>query len=312
MDYPLVSILIPAHNHAQFVEQSLNSALVDPYPNKELVIIDDGSADGTDEKIAGWVAKHAGSIAIEYHRRGNRGVSATLNELAARAKGEFLRFNASDDYILPGGVHAQVEYLQNHPGKLVVIGDSLVINENGDVLFKSGMVDLYGVNKANYCSDDGIRRQIISKWAGGPGPMLRKRAFESLGGWNEDLRIEDWDFFLRLVAIDALGFVDMNICTYRLHSNNTSRTDVVTRRISNLNDLAASAHRNIANFEGPYRVWLKAQCQLIAAKIAFLKRQPFAVAVNMFGFISLKVLARFKMICFTRERPTHVAGIGPL
>lgn len=295
MEFPLVSILIPAYNHALFVEECLDRVLRDPYPNKELIIVDDGSTDGTADKIAAWVARHSDSIPIDYRRRENRGVSATLNELASTAKGEFLRLNASDDYILPGGLRSQVEYLLAHPRKLAVIGDSIVIDEKGETLFESGMVGLRGVNKEHYCSDAGIRREIISRWAlGGPVQMIRKQTFELIGGWSEDLRIEDWDFFLRLVAIDGLGFIDFRVCAYRLHGKNTSRTQDVMERISNLGDAAKTAHKHIKLFEEPYKSRLRAQCYLIAAKIAYLKRQPVAVAVNMGRFVLMRVLARLK------------------
>jgi hypothetical protein len=55
-----------------------------------------------------------------------------LNELAARANGEFLRLGASDDYLLPGGLDAQVRYLLSHPGKGAVIGDSVVVDQDGN------------------------------------------------------------------------------------------------------------------------------------------------------------------------------------
>ena len=80
---PLVSVLIPAFNHERFVQRCLDSVLEDPYPAKELIIIDDGSTDSTGERIAEWVVQHSGELPIEYVRRNNRGIAATLNELAA-------------------------------------------------------------------------------------------------------------------------------------------------------------------------------------------------------------------------------------
>ncbi len=96
-EMPLVSVLIPAFNHERFVQRCLDSVLEDPYPTKELIIIDDGSTDKTAERIADWVATHCMDLPIEYVRRENRGIAATLNELVARASGEFLRPGASDD-----------------------------------------------------------------------------------------------------------------------------------------------------------------------------------------------------------------------
>ncbi|HUB90970.1 MAG TPA: glycosyltransferase family 2 protein, partial [Dyella sp.] len=95
---PLVSVLIPAYNHERFVERCLDSVLEDPYPAKEVVIIDDGSVDRTGERIAQWAARYGDRLRVEYVRHEeNRGIAASLNELAARARGEFLRLGASDD-----------------------------------------------------------------------------------------------------------------------------------------------------------------------------------------------------------------------
>ena len=60
--WPLVSVLIPAFNHARFVQRCLDSVLEDPYPSKEIVIIDDGSSDDTGEQIAAWIALHGLSL----------------------------------------------------------------------------------------------------------------------------------------------------------------------------------------------------------------------------------------------------------
>jgi glycosyltransferase involved in cell wall biosynthesis len=289
-EHPLVSVLIPAYNHDQFVEQCLRSALEEPYPNKELIVIDDGSTDGTAKTISAWIARHCASIPIDFTSRANKGVSATLNELASRAKGQFLRLGASDDYLLPGGLRAQVEYLLANPRKLAVIGDSVVVGERGETLYQSAMTDLHRVKKSAYLSDRGIRRQVIRKWAvGGPVPMIRKEAFEFLDGWSEDLRIEDWDFFLRLVARDALGFIDVKVGCYRVHSRNTCRTDDIAARLANLGDAARTAQRHIGRFDEPCRTLLVAQHNLIAAKIAFLQKKPLAVAANMMRFMFLSL-----------------------
>lgn len=295
MEFPLVSILVPAYNHVHFIEECLDRVLAEPYPNKELVIIDDGSSDGTDDKIAAWVEKHSGFLDIDYSRRENRGISATLNELASRAKGEFLKLNSSDDYLLSGGVRAQIEYLLAHPYKLAVLSDYVVIDENGEVLHSSGLVGLHGVNKSNYVTDEGVRREVISRWAfGGPVFMLRKQGLSVIGGWDERLRFEDWDFFLRLAAIDTVGFIDVKVCAYRLHSNNTCRTDDTEMRVANLEDAAATAYRHFALFKGSSRSRLEAQRFLIVAKIAYLRRKPFSVIVSMVRFLCLRVITGFR------------------
>jgi glycosyltransferase involved in cell wall biosynthesis len=297
---PLVSVLIPAFNHERFVQRCLDSVLEDPYPSKEIVIIDDGSTDRTAERIADWVARHGDELRVEFVRRENKGVAATLNELAVRARGEFFRLGASDDYLLPGGLDAQVRYLQAHPRKGAVIGDSVVVDRDGKKLHESGMCDLHGANKRLYRSDDGIRRAVIGQWAiGGPVTLIRKSALDTVARWSEGLRIDDWDLFLRLAARDALGFIDVSVCAYRLHDTNLSKTRHTMTRVVNLIESQHVALRRVELFDEPYRSLLRAQSHLIGAKISFLQRQPWPLLVHMTAYLSLMLLSK------TRFVPAH-------
>jgi glycosyltransferase involved in cell wall biosynthesis len=292
---PLVSVLIPAFNHERFVQRCLDSVLEDPYPAKELIIIDDGSTDKTGERIADWVATHCMDLPIEYVRRDNRGIAATLNELVARASGEFLRPGASDDYLLPGGLDAQICYLLAHPDKGAVIGDSIVIDQDGNKLHDSGMRDLHGADKSLYRSDDGIRRAVISQWAiGGPVALMRRSALDTVDRWSEGLRIEDWDLFLRLAARDALGFIDVSVCAYRIHSSNLSKTRHAATRVINLVESRQVAIRRACLFGEPYRTLLRAQSHYIGAKISFLQRQWGALALHMLAYLSLMILSKVR------------------
>jgi glycosyltransferase involved in cell wall biosynthesis len=303
---PLVSVLIPAFNHERFVQQCLDSVLRDPYPAKELIIIDDGSTDATGERIADWVATHCMELPIEYVRRENRGIAATLNELVARASGEFLRPGASDDYLLPGGLDAQVRYLLAHPCKGAVIGDSVVVDQDGNKLHDSGMCGLHGANKDLYRSDDGIRRAIISQWAiGGPVALIRKSALDTVDRWSEGLRIEDWDLFLRLAACDALGFVDVSVCAYRLHGSNLSKTRHAATRMINLDESRHVALRRVGLFGEPYRTLLRAQSHYIGAKISFLQRRLFPLLLHLAAYLWLVVVSKL------RPATAHPGGGAP-
>jgi glycosyltransferase involved in cell wall biosynthesis len=303
---PLVSVLIPAFNHEGFVERCLDSVLEDPYPAKEIVIIDDGSTDHTAERIAHWVAVHGGEIAVEFVRRENRGIAATLNELAARSHGEFLRIGASDDYLLPGGLEAQVRYLMSHRHKGAVIGDSIVIDGDGNRLYDSGMCDLHGADKRLYDSSDGIRRAVIGHWAiGGPVTLLRKSVLETVARWTEGLRIDDWDMFLRLAARDALGFIDVTVCAYRLHGANFSKTRHIATRIVNLAESREVAMSRLCLFDEPYRTLLRAQAQYIGAKIAFLQKRHSRVALHLAAYVSLLALSKLRL----RTAHRHAEGV---
>ncbi len=293
--WPLVSVLIPAYNHAHFVQRCLDSVLEDPYPCKEIVIIDDGSSDATGEKIAQWIATHGHRLPVQFVQRDNRGVAATLNELALRARGDYLRIVASDDYLIPGGIKVQVGYLKRNPSKLAVIGDACVVDREGRRLHESAMRDLHRVNKKLYLSENGIRRAVISNWAvSGAVLMLRRNAFDAGMIWDETLRIEDWDLFLRLVARDALAFMDVTVCAYRLHGENVSKTRETNKRLSNLGEFGVVAERSAAMFNDSEYWLLRAQSSLITAKIAFLKKKYFKVLTHISIYCARSMMALSK------------------
>ncbi|GAA0920386.1 glycosyltransferase [Luteibacter anthropi] len=297
---PLVSILIPARNHERFVQRCLDSVLEDAYPAKELVIIDDGSVDGTPARIASWVERHRNALPITFLKRENRGVAATLNELASLARGEFLRLGASDDYLLPGGTEKLVRYLQSHPWKSAVIGDSVVVDRYDNRLYASGMCELHGAEKHVYATDQGIRRAVISRWAiGGPVTLLRRHVPAQVAGWTEDLRIDDWDFFLRLVARDALGFADVPVCAYRLHDANQSKTRHLATRIAHLKESQGVAERRLALFDGADRQLLQAQAHYIAAKIAYLGREPVSLGAHLLAYAALRGMSAMRRLALS-------------
>ncbi|MGX4770620.1 glycosyltransferase family 2 protein [Bradyrhizobium guangdongense] len=290
--FPLVSFLIPAYNHERFIEKCLDSVLHDKYANKQLVIVNDGSRDRTAQIISGWIAKHKSSLDIRYVDRENKGIAATLNELTVMASGDYLRLGASDDYFLAEGTNALVDYLEANPAKLAVVGDSIVVDDLDRTVHDSAMVGLFHVDKARYLTDEGIRREIICRWAiGGPVPLLRKKGLDAAQGWNENLLIDDWDFFLRLSALDVIGFVDVKVGAYRVHGSNTSKTKDTARRIANLRNMAEAVSRNLALFDGRYRIMLKAQGRLIAAKIAYLENRYAKSAWNVLMFGGLRAAA---------------------
>lgn len=292
---PLVSYIVPAYNHEQYVQCCLDSILADTYPNKEIIIIDDGSTDNTAEVIGRWVSVNSDKIKVIYKSRPNKGLTATINELTQLASGEFLRLGASDDYFISGGSQKLVDYLISAPNKLAVIGDSIVVDECGKLVHESGMADLHRANKEKYLSEEGIVSAVITNWAvAGPVPMVRKSYVVCGERWDEGLRIDDWDFFLRIAAQRGLGFIDERVCAYRVHSTNTCRTQDVESRVMNLRESGRVAKRHVDRFHGADRRMIQAQCYLIDAKISFLERRWFKTAFFMTSYLTFSIAGRLQ------------------
>ncbi len=219
----IISILIPAYNHQNYVEETLDSILHDSFKNKEIVIINDGSTDNTDKVITSWIEKHSKEINITYKSRENRGLTKTLNELLSLSNGSYLVAIASDDFLLDGGLQKRYEYLQNHPDKYAVFSDCIVVDNNSKKSHDSGLFEYRHANKANLLTDEGIKREFISNFAV-PGPvlMVRRDFYKKFGEYNEEMYMEDYDLYLKFAAKNLIGFLDEKVSAYRIHEQNMS------------------------------------------------------------------------------------------
>jgi alpha-1,3-rhamnosyltransferase len=246
--WPLVSVLIPAYNHERFVAQSLDSVIEESYPNKEIVIINDGSPDGTHHVISDWINKKGRQISVRYVSRENKGLTRTLNELIGLAKGEYVVILPSDDYLMNDGIISRYNCLKRNSGKYAVFGDCIVIDDNGGKLFESGLASYYRGRKKNLADGRLLPYEIIFNWCI-PGPvfMARREVYRLVGTYDESLIVEDWDFYLRLAAKDLLVFLDRTVAAYRIHETNSissiSAPDFIKNKI-------VAISKNIDNFKG--------------------------------------------------------------
>src|SRR3990167_1567368 len=107
-EQPLVSVIIASYNHGPYIEASITSVLAQTYGNIELLVVDDGSSDDSVERIQRLQRLHG----FDFRVQKNQGLSRTLNETVARARGELITPFGSDDVMLPQRLALQVAYLQ--------------------------------------------------------------------------------------------------------------------------------------------------------------------------------------------------------
>lgn len=179
---PLISIIIPCYNDAQYIEQAVNSALNQTYTNKEVIVVDDGSNAETKavlKKIAPQITK---LITQE-----NQGQSTARNVGIKEAKGEYILLLDSDDFFEPTFCEkATAFFLNNTEVKLVTC--------QANLLFKDGSVHVYtpmGGSISNFI----ITNSALAT------SLFKKDDWAICGGYDESMRsgFEDWEFFIRLL-----------------------------------------------------------------------------------------------------------------
>lgn len=210
---PLVSVIISSYNHFSYVEESVLSVLNQTYKNIELLVVDDGSVDGSAELLSTLSRKYG----FFFKAQRNQGLSRTLNETIAISRGEFIAPFGSDDIMLPERITRQVEYMKSRPSVGVCAGAVQSIDSAGN---------LRGIAKhVNYRVLD-FDDIFLAKKRGAPAPTLlfRREAFTRAGGFDPEIRLEDLYILLRVTelgySVDVLGEV---LALYRSHADNTSK-----------------------------------------------------------------------------------------
>ena len=218
---PLVSIIIASYNHSHFIIDTLDSVIADSYQNKEIVIIDDGSKDDSSNVISNWIQNHPDQKVL-FSQRPNKGFCATLNELVSKANGKYLIIVASDDLLTNNTITERVKILAESD-KMVMISDAEVIDDKGIITHKSMLSGFHKARKENYKTEAGILNEILFNFAiSGAVVIMDKRIFSIVGKYPEDLKGEDFYFYISTASANEILFFDKVVSKYRIHANNTS------------------------------------------------------------------------------------------
>jgi glycosyltransferase involved in cell wall biosynthesis len=220
LEYPLVSVVVPAYNASAYIEDAIRSVLEQDYPALEVIVVDDGSRDGTPD-----LARRFGAN-VRVVEQENGGPAVARNRAVKLARGDLLAFIDADDLWLPGKLKAQVDYLREHPETGLVHGRYLRWVANPDGSF--GPPPALPVKTPACETVTGRSGWIYPELLLGSlvwivSVLMPKSLWESLGGMDESLRCgEDYDFFLRASRICRLDELDRVVAYYRIHPESTT------------------------------------------------------------------------------------------
>jgi alpha-1,3-rhamnosyltransferase len=230
MQQPLVTIGITSFNHAKYIEFCLDSVLREDYPNKEIVIIDDGSSDNSAELIQNWINTHRDTIPVTFISRTNKGLAYTLNELLNNVHGDYLALLASDDAFCNHGISKRMNALLETK-KMVAVGDCSVINNEGVITHQSWMKDVMKRDIHQYASEEGIMHEILVNPAiSGSVLVIDKTVYQKIGRYPQNFFAEEWFFYQRCAANRDIVYIDEVVSLYRRHDGNTSGADMSGRK----------------------------------------------------------------------------------
>jgi len=209
---PLVSVVIPCYNHEQYVEQALNSVFDQTYDNIELIVIDDGSSDNSVAVMKKMQEVHNFTLVTQK----NMGVCKTLNKAVSLSKGKYIALLASDDYWDLSKIEKQISSLESSPKSNFCFTQAIEFDDNGinnDKIFPK--TPLTGK----------ILNQLFIRQHVPAGSMMFSRSlYDTLDGFDENLKEEDWDFVIRSAAHTEFSAVSEPLFYYRSHEANIMKT----------------------------------------------------------------------------------------
>jgi glycosyltransferase involved in cell wall biosynthesis len=217
---PLVSILMPMRNPGRFVLPAIRSLFEQDYPAIELVVIDDGSSDGSREAVA---ALNEPRIRIVDGPRA--GISACLNVGLAHAAGALIMRCDADDLYPPGRIAGQVDWLQRHPSHVAVCGTfSMISPEGAPVASPMRLATEELLDGAERILDGRLRTHLCTF-------AFRSDALDRIGSFRAFFETaEDIDFALRIAEAGPVGFQPRDAYLYRLHDASITHTQASVRR----------------------------------------------------------------------------------
>ena len=207
--FSMISVVIPAYRSAETIEAAIQSALHQTYGDLEVIVIDDGPADGTAERVQACGGR------VRYVRQEHAGPGAARNRGVAEARGSYVAFLDADDLWLPHKLEQQLEVVRREPDVDAVQCSAYLVNDALEVV------------EAKRCRPDQDTYQDVLQLRNLPALcstlLVRKSYFEAVGGFAVDLTEEVWDLACRLVRHGTFRSVPEFLVLYRQHSGNRSR-----------------------------------------------------------------------------------------
>jgi len=206
---PLVSILIPAYNAELWISDAINSALRQTWPEKEIIVVDDGSTDSTLS-----VAEKFSKDGVTVVSQENRGASAARNNAFARCRGDYVQWLDADDVLAPDKISRQMEFVEGLGNKRLLLS-----SEWGRFLYRIKKAEFIPTALwEDLSAAEWLHRKLSQNVWMQPGSWLVSRELtEAAGPWDERLSFDDdGEYFCRvLLKCEGVKFIKHAKVFYR-------------------------------------------------------------------------------------------------
>lgn len=205
-----VSVIIPTFNRKDYLREAIESVINQSFQSFEIIVVDDGSNDGTREMI-----NNEFGSSIKYYWQENQGESVARNKGMQESQGEYIALLDSDDRWLNNKLEVQVNYLDDDPSSGMVFCQAWVIGDTGERIDS----DPWGSN-INHGRIN-VESLVFNNGISGPSStLIRRIVFDSIGEFDPNIHYgEDWDLWLRIAENYKIGFINRPLVEVRRHQN---------------------------------------------------------------------------------------------
>ena len=215
---PLVTVAIPSYNHSAYVSEALRSLFTQTFQDFEIIILDDGSNDGSPDVIRQTIQENPGRD-LTFEVQENMGLSATLNRALTMARGELFSFLPSDDYYHPEKLARQVEVFQKHPSLAACYTWQNIVDASSGPTTDRAILDWFDLK---YVSSYSFFPHLLERnFLAAPSALVRTGLLLDKGGFDESLvYLQDHDMWLRLLRDHKGLILHERLLFYRWHGKN--------------------------------------------------------------------------------------------
>lgn len=217
MNRPKISVLLPAYNHENYIEETIESVLNQTFSDFELLISDDCSTDQTVQLIKGFSDKRITGVYFEE----NRGTVRSLNHLLNLAKGEYIAVIGSDDVWEPDKLEKQLEILEADENIAACFSWATIIDENSNRVNKDSAFPIERFNIKKCCRTDLLRELFVDgNCFCHSSVLIRSDIHRQIGEYNVVYRqLHDYDLWVRLLLSNDIYVIDSPLVKYRFVDN---------------------------------------------------------------------------------------------
>jgi glycosyltransferase involved in cell wall biosynthesis len=279
---PLVSILLLSMNHELFIEKCINSLKEQTYKNIEIIYLDNASSDNTFEIGKELLEKSNISHKIFLNKE-SKGISKNLNFLYGHCAGNYFIPLSSDDWLTPNSIEEKVNYFEQHPEYGMVYSscyyyyfdteEKIICPRKSD--YKEGWV-LEEILRGNFI------RSV--------GSMIKRETIETIGLFDEDSLLEDWEMWIRIAEKYPFGFVNKELGYYG-KKNGANITENYKYMLGGF-EYIIDKYSHYKEIQVAKKEIIDSKCYILATKEPSLKTLKFILKNYRFNYFYFKQIGK--------------------